>query len=178
VKAPIRVRLEPVSLKRVTEFLALAKASRAFHKPWVEMPLTVPAFKARMEKRAREGGYAFFICRDEDNALVGVVNVSQPVRGHLQSVYLGYWVFAPYANRGYMTKGLGLVLREVFVKLRFHRAEANIQPTNEPSRKLANKLGFRLEGFSPKYLKVNGRWTDHERWAMTKDMWRPSRRKA
>jgi [ribosomal protein S5]-alanine N-acetyltransferase len=178
MKNPDMVFLEPVSLARIKEFLALAKASREFHHQWVEMPGSVPAFKARMKKRAREGGCAYFICRNSDNALLGVVNVSQPVRGHLQSVYLGYWVFAPYANQGYMTKGLGLVLSEVFGKLRFHRVEANIQPTNEPSRKLAEKLGFRLEGFSPKYLKVNGRWTDHERWAMTKDMWKPSRRKA
>ena len=65
------------------------------------------------------------------------------------------------------------MVSRAFRELRLHRLEANIQPDNEPSRRLVQRLGFRNEGFSPRYLKVAGRWRDHERWALTVEEWTP-----
>ena len=56
-----------------------------------------------------------------------------------------------------------------FTNLRLHRVEANIQPDNEASRRVAVANGFRLEGYSPRYLKIGGRWRDHERWCALAD---------
>jgi [ribosomal protein S5]-alanine N-acetyltransferase len=71
-----------------------------------------------------------------------------------------------------MKRGLSAVLSEAFAKHRLHRLEANIQPDNDASRRLVQRLGFRLEGFSPRYLKIAGRWRDHERWALTAEDWK------
>jgi RimJ/RimL family protein N-acetyltransferase len=42
-------------------------------------------------------------------------------------------------------------------------------PENEASRTLVQRAGFEKEGYSPRYLKISGRWRDHERWAVRSD---------
>jgi ribosomal-protein-alanine N-acetyltransferase len=110
--------------------------------------------------------------RTPDGQLAGVINVSEIVRGSFQSAYLGYYAFSPHDGRGYMFQGLRAVIRDAFVVHRLHRLEANIQPVNGRSRSLVRGLGFRREGYSPRYLTISGRWRDHERWALTIEDWR------
>lgn len=77
-----------------------------------------------------------------------------------------------------MREALTAVLRLAFGPLRLHRVEANIQPQNRASVELVRSLGFRREGYSRRYLKIGGRWRDHERWALLVEDWRPSRQGA
>jgi ribosomal-protein-alanine N-acetyltransferase len=72
-----------------------------------------------------------------------------------------------------MSEGMQLLLRHAFRTLKLHRIEANIQPGNEASLRLAERAGFEYEGYSPRYLKIGGRWRDHERWAITREVWKP-----
>jgi ribosomal-protein-alanine N-acetyltransferase len=65
-----------------------------------------------------------------------------------------------------MGAGLKAVTAQAFGTLKLHRLEANIQPENRASLALARNCGFRREGYSPRYLKIGGRWRDHERWAI------------
>ncbi len=117
------------------------------------------------------------VCRREDDALVGVFNLSEIVRGAFQSAYIGYYAFAPHAGRGYMAEGLELTLKFAFGAMRLHRVEINIQPANARSIRLARRAGFAREGFSRRYVKIAGRWRDHERWALTVEDWRARRTK-
>lgn len=97
---------------------------------------------------------------------MGVINISHIIRGSLQSAYLGYYAFANFAGQGLMREGLRLVLMHAFRVLKLHRLEANIQSENRSSLALVRAGGFVREGFSRRYLKVAGRWRDHERWAI------------
>lgn len=70
-----------------------------------------------------------------------------------------------------MSAGLKLVLHSVFTELKLHRLEANIQPGNIKSIQLVQSNGFKKEGYSPRYLKIQDEWRDHERWAITYENW-------
>jgi ribosomal-protein-alanine N-acetyltransferase len=154
------------------EFVSLMRASRAFHRPWATAPSDDERFATYLADSRRPDFEALLVCRQEDRAIIGFFNLSQITRGRLQSAYLGYAAGKTYAGKGYMRQGLDLVLRHAFVVLRLHRVEANIQPGNKASIELARGAGFRREGFSPRYLKIGGRWRDHERWAILSDEWR------
>ena len=173
-----RVRIVHPHHHDAEEFLAAVSASRAFHRGWVTPPRDRETYLSWVERQRPPHNESFFVRRLEDDALAGYASLSVITRGPLQSAYLGFYGLAPYHAQGFMHEGLQLVLRHAFTKLRLHRVEANIQPTNERSRTLAERCGFALEGYSPRYLKIAGRWRDHERWALLVDDWKRSRRKA
>ena len=154
------------------EFTALMRRSRDFHSPWATAPTDNDRFAAYLADARRADFEAMLLCRIGDGEIVGFFNLSQIVRRRLQSAYLGYAVGAPFAGHGYMREGLELVLRRCFTTLELHRVEANIQPDNATSLALAHGAGFHREGFSPRYLKIGGRWRDHERWAVLVEDWR------
>lgn len=147
-------------------FVARARGSRRLHRAWVHAPDSPAAFEAYL-RRVREPDVAsFLICRLEDDDLAGVTTLSQIFLGNFRSAYLGFYAFEPHARRGYTTEGVRLVLRHAFGTLGLHRVEANVQPGNEASMAFVERLGFRREGYSPRYLKIAGRWRDHVRWAI------------
>jgi [ribosomal protein S5]-alanine N-acetyltransferase len=154
------------------EFIALMRASRAFHRPWATAPTDNEAFDAYLADSHRPDFEAMLACRREDGVILGFFNLSHITRGSLQSAYLGYAVASVYAHHGYMREGIELVMRHAFLTLHLHRIEANIQPGNHASIALARGAGFTREGFSPRYLKIGGRWRDHERWAILAEDWR------
>jgi ribosomal-protein-alanine N-acetyltransferase len=166
------VYLRPPKAADRAEFLARMRASRAFHRPWATAPTDDERFATYLADSRRPDFEAMLVCRTSDDAIVGFFNLSHIVRGRLQSAYLGYAAGAPYAGHGYMRAGLEHVLRHAFLGLRLHRVEANIQPGNHASLALARGAGFRREGYSPRYLKIGGRWRDHERWAILAEQWR------
>jgi ribosomal-protein-alanine N-acetyltransferase len=171
------VRLSPPVESDREEFLALMRVSRGFHRPWAAVPTDDARFDAYLADSRKPDYEPLLVRRCEDDAIVGFFNISQITHGPLQSAYLGYAVGQPYAGQGYMREGIEHALRHAFVLLGLHRLEANIQPGNEASLALARSAGFRREGFSPRYLKISGRWRDHERWAILAEEWQAQRRR-
>ena len=119
--------------------------------------------------------FKFLAIRRADAAITGAVNLNEIVRGSFQCAYLGHWANAALAGQGYMREAVALALDRAFGPLGLHRVEANVQPSNERSVALVRALGFRREGHSPRYLKIAGRWRDHDRYALLREEWRASR---
>jgi [ribosomal protein S5]-alanine N-acetyltransferase len=174
-----RVLLTAATAGDEAEFIAAMRASRALHRPWIAMPETPAAYADYVQRNESERYDRLLLRRRSDDALAGFFNLSEIVRGSFHNAFLGYGGVAGMAGQGYMGEGMQLLLRHAFTTLGLHRVEANIQPGNHASIALAERSGFELEGYSVRYLKVGGRWRDHERWAIRKESWRtaqPARR--
>jgi len=68
-----------------------------------------------------------------------------------------------------MTQAVRLTLARAFADLGLHRIEANVQPGKVRSLAVLRRVGLRLEGYSPRCLKIGGVWRNHERWAILCD---------
>jgi ribosomal-protein-alanine N-acetyltransferase len=169
------IYIRPPKIDNCDEFIRLNRASIRFYRGLLSPTITHKQFEAYIKRCAQSDFEGFLVCRKVDEAIVGSINLSQICRGGFKSAYLGYQVGAPYAGRGYMTEGMRLVLRYAFNKMKLHRLEANIQPVNRASIGLVRRVGFSKEGYSPRYLKIGGRWRDHERWAVVVEDWREKR---
>lgn len=163
--------LRPLRWDDAPALLAAHRASVELHRGWVSPCLDQDGFDARFARVA--GGELVCLLatvrHESAEAVVGVCTFSQVVLGNFCSAYLGYYACEPAAGRGLMTPVLRQAVAHGFDRLGLHRIEANIQPGNLRSRALAQRVGFRLEGYSPRYLKIDGEWRDHERWALLAD---------
>ena len=179
-----RVYLRAPQRSDAAEFLEAVKASGRLHARWVHPPSTPARYAAFVRRYGRFATrdalstthVGLLVCRCEDHALVGVINIGEIVRGLLQSAYMGYYAFAPHTGAGYMSEGLELALVMAFRTLRLHRVEANVQPSNVQSLSLVRRAGFVREGYSRRYVRIAGRWRDHVRMALLVEDWRAQRK--
>jgi len=151
--------------------------SRAFLSPWEPVwardELTKGAFRRRLKRYAKESrldtAYAFFVFRNEDDALMGGCTLSNVRRGVTQCCALGYWIGERFARQGYMYDAVKALVPFIFATLGMHRIEAACLPSNQPSINLLAKSGFRQEGRARRYLQINGEWQDHLLFALLED---------
>lgn len=151
-------------------FLAQAEESSRFHQKWIKLPTDPDAFERYLSRFDDENAFCFVVC--DADTIVGSVSLTGIEREPYHRGRLGYGVFEQYARMGYMSLGLERVIRLAFENFRLHRLEADIQPENNPSKRLIKKMGFTCEGISQRFICINGEWIDHERWALTLDGWR------
>ncbi|WP_233245769.1 GNAT family N-acetyltransferase [Marinicauda salina] len=171
------VRLRHPSLDDYEAWAKLRSASRAhtekWEPAWADDELTRAAFKRRLRRYHADiesgQGYPFFVFRAADDVMLGACNLNNVRRGVLQSADLGYWIGQPYVRRGHARAAVRRVLSFAFGPLHLNRVEAATRPENEPSRRLLLSVGFTPEGFARRYLKIDGEWRDHLKFAILKD---------
>ncbi|AZG75779.1 GNAT family N-acetyltransferase [Methylocystis sp. H62] len=174
---PIRgdgLYLRASEMRDYMEWAELREKSRSFLTPWEPLwpidDLTRASFRYRVrrhaEEMARDEAYSFFIFREEDDALMGGLSFGHVRRGVSQAATLGYWMGEPYAGKGHMTRAARAACAYAFEKRGFHRIEAACLPTNEPSKRLLERVGFKQEGYARSYLNINGQWRDHLLYAL------------
>ena len=88
-----------------------------------------------------------------------------------RSATVSYWLGEPFTGRGLATEALNLVAREMFA-LGLNRLEISAAVDNEKSAALAIRCGFREEGVSREFERINGIFVDHRRFSrLAGDPW-------
>lgn len=176
----VRVQRGRVYLRhpRLADYAAWARLrgeSRDFLQPWEPLwtddELTREAWRRRLRRYGqdvRDGtGAPFLIFREDDDTLVGGINLNNITRGVAQMCSVGYWVGERHTRQGFARAALQAAVEYGLETLALHRIEANCLPRNAPSRTLLETSGFAFEGLSRAYLRINGQWEDHLRFAFT-----------
>ncbi|WP_395104702.1 GNAT family N-acetyltransferase [Actinomadura sp. SCN-SB] len=164
-----RVVLRRMSIEDRDEFVALAKDSIGLHRPWVSVPTSPQDYTEYVAGFDGVTGVGFVVCLRSTGQIVGFVSISRIERGAYERGVLGYGAFVPHQGNGYMTEAVRQAVRYGFGALRLHRLEADIQPGNVASMRVAAKAGLRREGLSRGLIRIDGVWRDHERWAIIDD---------
>lgn len=164
-----RVRIQTPEQADKKAFLAAMQDSVGLHYPWVSAPKDKKAWQRYMDRLQRPNEAGFLVKTLHGGEICGVINLNIITYEALCSAFVSYFGVAGQAEKGYMKEGLTQVVRHAFSDLDLHRLEANIQPDNHASIALAKSVGFEYEGFSPRLLKINNIWCDHQRWAILAD---------
>ncbi|MDH5830422.1 GNAT family N-acetyltransferase [Luteimonas sp. M1R5S18] len=85
---------------------------------------------------------------------------------------VGYALGTAHWGKGLASEAVSLALDWSFRTLGLHRVEADIDPRNEPSRRLLLRLGFRSEGLMRERFFVGGEATDSELFGLLAQEWR------
>lgn len=151
------------------EWARLREASRAHLAPWEPAwpvdDLTRAAFRRRIRRYEADIradlAHPFLILRETDGSMLGGLTLGLIRRGVAQACSLGYWIGAPHAGQGWMSRAVPVALRFAFEGLGLRRVEAASMPENLASQRVLEKAGFRREGFAREYLCIAGQWRDH-----------------
>ena len=175
-----RLYLRPPKMTDYEEWAELRQSSRDFLQPWEPKwekdHLSRASFKRRVRcarKCIREQtAFPLFLVRRSDDVLVGGLTLDNVRFGPSQSAILGYWVGCTHARKGYMSEAIRAVIHFAFADLTLSRLEAACLASNNPSRRLLERCGFKYEGVAQSYLQIAGKWQNHVLYANM----RPDRR--
>ena len=84
---------------------------------------------------------------------------------------LAYWVARGAQGNGYATAASRLLIDHAFDALGLHKVTAKAFETNEPSRRVLEKLEFTEEGRFRAEAYVEGEWVDYVRYGLLADEW-------
>lgn len=104
----------------------------------------------------------------EDNRLVGLLTLIRKEGGQGA---MGWALGVDYRGQGYATEAARALLLYAFASLGLHRIEAEMSSANEPSWRLAERLGMRREGHLRQATVQDGQWLDTFVYGILYDEW-------
>lgn len=157
------VRLRPFAPRDVDLVVSVASD------PLIPLITTVPdsgsadqalAYIERQHQRLGVGrGYSFAIADADSDRGVGQIGVW--LRDYVEGrVSLGYWIGPAFRGRGYARAALAAATGWALTLDAVHRAELYVEPWNEASWRIAERVGYQREGLLRGWQRVGGRPRD------------------
>jgi ribosomal-protein-alanine N-acetyltransferase len=125
---------------------------------WTD-PAESESHLARMAQAERDGNIPWAIARRQDDVLIGSLSLFEIVPAHARGMF-GYALQSASWGNGFALEAARLGLAHAFTAMGLERVEADIDPANQSSRRLVERLGFREEGLLRQRWKVDGVWSD------------------
>ncbi|TDR36683.1 RimJ/RimL family protein N-acetyltransferase [Tahibacter aquaticus] len=158
-----RLRLRTVRRDDLAAIYALHADPRAMRywscAPWTQAQQAEDWFAQRARQGETEEIWPWGISRIGADTLIGLVTVFAVNRSQHRAE-IGYLLDPAHWGKGYAREALRAALAYGFEALQLLRVEADIDPRNEASCRLVEKLGFRREGYLRERWRVNGEITD------------------
>jgi ribosomal-protein-serine acetyltransferase len=144
------LELRPVDERLAEELTALVRRDLAHLRPW--MPWATERYsvedarefiRRQIRQYADDQGFATLIYfRERVAGSIGYNNIDWSNR----KTDIGYWLGAAYQGRGLMTRSCRALVGHAFKELRLNRVEIYCAVDNRRSRRIPERLGFKVEG--------------------------------
>jgi RimJ/RimL family protein N-acetyltransferase len=138
--------------------------------PWTDISMADTAIARALEAYRDETELRFAIELAGSREVIGTVALH-----HFYNQYnrceLGYAIASGHWGNGYASEAIEAVLDHGFNEVGINRVEADIDPRNDASAHVLEKLGFRKEGFMPQRWRVHGEYADTVFYGLLRDYW-------
>ena len=110
------------------------------------------------------------VCKKETDKMIGDIGLHF-FEENLMEAEIGYTISPDFQGKGYGLEAVREILNYLFGKLCKHRVFASVDPDNNPSIALLEKIGMRKEAHFRKNLFIDGNWIDEFIYALLDDEW-------
>lgn len=139
--------------------------------PWTETE-QAHAWLTRMRAEQEQAtALQLMLQRDLDDRVIGTCTLFKLDFDNCRAE-IGYTLASDYWGHGYMHEAVVAMLDHGFDALKLHRVEADIDPRNEPSARVLDRLGFQKEGRLRQRWQVAGEITDSDIYGLLAPEWR------
>ena len=107
----------------------------------------------------KQEGITWAIIDKHSNSFIGYFGFWRMIPEHCRAE-IGYALKREYWGKGYMYETINRMVRFGFENIKLHSIEANVNPANEKSKRVLEKIGFKKEAYFRENYLFNNKFLD------------------
>lgn len=167
--------LSPITEDDADPLFALIDKNRSHLKewlPWLDFNTTVEDSAAFIDRSVQSAANntAHVLTITHQNSLCGIIgfNTIDSLNGVCE---IGYWIGAEHQGLGIITRSVTTLINTAFTDLALNKVCIPVAELNTKSRKIPEKLGFKIEGIARDAEWLYDHYVDHVLYAILKSEW-------